>query len=75
MKLIDKIVDSKFKKRCRINTLQNEIEVLQDVIKNELYKEFIGKIKDYDELTTLREENKKLRKKIKLLKEVIKEGK
>lgn len=75
MKLIDKIVDRQFKKRCRINTLQNEIDTLQDVIKNELYKEFIGKIKDYDELTTLREENKKLRKKVKLLKEVIKEGK
>ena len=75
MKLIDNIVERKFKHQCRVNTLRNEIESLQDIIKNELYKEFIDKVQYCDEITTLREENKKLRKIIKLLKEMLKEGK
>ena len=57
----------------KINTLENEIESLRDIIKNELYKEFIGKIKDYDELQILKKENKKLRSKNKYLKELLKE--
>ena len=51
-------------KRRKINTLENEIETLKDIIKNELYKEFIGKIKDRDKMEILKKENEELRKRL-----------
>lgn len=51
-------------KRRRINTLENEIETLKDIIKNELYKSFIGNIKDRDKLEILKKENEELRKEL-----------
>ena len=35
---------SKFKMRKRINTLENELDTLKEIIKSELYKSFIDKL-------------------------------
>lgn len=56
----------------RINTLKNQIETLENSIKDELYKEFIKKLGETAENDRLKKENKKLRAKIKDLKEIIK---
>lgn len=65
---------SKIKMRRRINTLETENEVLKNTIKDELYKEFMKKLGEPDEVKRLREENKKLRLKIKSYKEDINNG-
>ena len=59
----------------RIKTLENEVETLNNSIKDELYKEFLKKLDESTENERLKKENKMLRKKIKVLKEIIKEGK
>lgn len=59
----------------RINTLEGEVDVLENTIKDELYKEFMKKLGEPMEVERLRKENKMLRQKIKVLKEMIKEGK
>lgn len=56
---------SKWKMRKRINSLENEVETLKEIIKSELYKEFMKKLGEHDELERLRNENKNLRKKYK----------
>ena len=58
-----------------INTLKLEVETLKNSIKEELYKEFMKKLGEPMEAERLRKENKMLRQKIKVLKEMIKEGK
>ena len=63
------------KAQMKINSLENEIETLTNSIKDELYKEFLKKLGDSVENERLKKENKILRKKIKTLKEIIKEGK
>lgn len=55
----------------KINTLENENETLKNTIKNELYKTFMDKLGEPMEIKRLRDENKKLRKKIKLYKEMV----
>ena len=64
---INRIEVSKYKRR--INTLELEKKELEEIIKDGLFKEFIKKINEPLELERLRKENKKLRKKIKDLKE------
>ena len=59
----------------RLNTLENKVETLENSIKEELYKEFMRKLGEPLECERLRKENKKLRKQVKILKEIIKEGK
>lgn len=59
----------------RIKTLENEVETLNNSIKDELYKEFLKKLDESTENERLKKENKILRKKTKILKEIIKEGK
>ena len=59
----------------KINTLENENETLKNTIKNELYKTFIDKLGEPLEVKRLHDENKKLRKKIKIYKEMLKEDK
>ena len=59
----------------KINSLENEIETLNNSIKDELYKEFLKKLGETTENERLKKENKILRKKVKTLKEIIKEGK
>ena len=67
MKMIDII-----KLKRKINTLENQIETLENSIKDELYKEFMKKLGETAENDKLKKENKKLRIKIKELKEIIK---
>lgn len=63
------------KAQMKINSLENEIETLNNSIKDELYKEFLKKLGESTENERLKKENKILRKKVKTLKEIIKEGK
>jgi hypothetical protein len=74
MKKINKI-PIWIKQHRQINTLENKVETLENSIKEELYKEFMKKLGEPMEAECLRKENKKLRQKIKVLKEMIKEGK
>lgn len=74
MKRINKI-PIWIKQHIQINTLENKVEALENSIKEELYKEFMKKLGEPMEAERLRKENKMLRQKIKVLKEMIKEGK
>ena len=74
MKQINKI-PIWIKQHRQINTLENKVDVLENSIKEELYKEFMKKLGEPIEVERLRKENKMLRQKIKVLKEMIKEGK
>ena len=67
MKMIENI-----KLKQKINTLENQVETLENSIKDELYKEFMKKLGETAENDRLKKENKKLRAKIKDLKEIIK---
>lgn len=58
----------------KINTLENENETLKNTIKDELYKEFMKKLGEPLEISRIKKENKKLRKQVKELKEIIKEN-
>lgn len=60
------------KLKRKINTLENQVETLENSIKDELYKEFMKKLGETAENDKLKKENKKLRIKIKELKEIIK---
>ena len=62
-------------KQIKINALENKVATLESVIKEELYKEFMKKLGEPMEAERLRKENKMLRQKIKVLKEMIKEDK
>lgn len=62
------------KLKRKINTLENQVETLENSIKDELYKEFMKKLGETAENDRLKKENKKLRIKIKELKEIIKGG-
>lgn len=66
--LLSKITDKK-----KINTLENKIETLENIIKEELYKEFIDGVNNTIEITKLKKDNKRLREKVKTLQEIIKE--
>lgn len=55
----------------RTNTLEGEVEVLQDTIKDELYKTFMEKLKEPTELARYKRENQNLRAKIKTLKALL----
>ncbi len=73
-KLINLLDMSHHQLRVRVNTLENENEVLKETIKDELYKEFMKKLGEPAEMKRLRTENKNYRKRIKLLKEELKNG-
>ena len=72
-KIVKEIISKskKGKMYLKINTLENENETLKNTIKNELYKTFMDKLGEPLEMNRLRVENKKLRKKIKLYKEMV----
>jgi FtsZ-binding cell division protein ZapB len=59
----DKIKELKL--QHQINTLENENETLKNIIKEELYREFIEYTDIKEENDRLKETNKKLRNKIK----------
>lgn len=63
------LIDRKSK---RINTLENKVATLENIIKDSLYKEFMAKLGEPAEMKRLRTENKRLRKQNKTLKEIIK---
>lgn len=65
----------KRKMRKRINTLETENETLKNTIKDELYKIFMKKLSEPEEVKRYKEDNVRLRKQIKVLKQIIKEGK
>ena len=67
-----KTIIENIKLKRKINTLENQIETLENSIKDELYKEFMKKLGETAENDRLKKENKKLRAKIKDLKEIIK---
>lgn len=64
---------SKRKLKKRINTLELENEVLKNAIKDELYKIFMKKLAEPEEIKRYKEDNIRLRKQIKVLKQIIKE--
>ena len=70
MNLIKKVVEQSKK----INTLENENETLKNVIKDELYKEFMKRLDEPLEVSRLKRENQRLRKQKKELQEIIREG-
>ena len=63
------------KMQKRINTLENEVETLQNTIKDELYNAFMSKLNESVEVDRLKKENKRLKLKVKSLKDIIKEDK
>ena len=70
----DDSLPSKWKMRKRINTLENQVEIYENVIKDELFKEFMAKLGEPMELARLREENKNLKIKLKKYKEDARNG-
>lgn len=68
------IIIDRIKLNLKINTLQNEIDTLQETIKEDLLSKFMSKLNDEAELNRLRNENKRLRAKVKSLKKIIKEN-
>lgn len=56
----------------KINSLELHVEELEDTIKDELYKTFMGKLQEPQELNRYKKENTNLRKKIKILKNLLK---
>lgn len=61
------------KQKRKINTLELKVEMLKNTIKDELYKEFMEKLGEPIEIERLKNDNKRLRKKVKQLKDLIKE--
>lgn len=53
------------------NSLENQVETLECIIKDELYKEFMKKLGESIEVDRLKKENKRLRQQVKSLKEII----
>ena len=64
---------TKRKLRKKINTLETENEMLKNTIKDELYKIFMKKLAEPEESKRYKEDNIRLRKQIKVLKQIIKE--
>lgn len=64
---------TKKKLRKKINTLEAENEMLKNTIKDELYKEFMKKLNDSEADKRYKEDNIRLRKQIKVLKQIINE--
>lgn len=56
----------------RINTLELEKSTLEETIKDELYKTFMDKLKEPQELARYKNDNKNLRMKVKTLKQILK---
>lgn len=69
---IDLFKLSKLQLIRKINTLELNISVLEDTIKEELYKTFMDKLKEPQELNRVKKEISNLRKKNKVLKQLLK---
>ncbi len=55
-----------------INTLENDNQMLENTIKEKLYKTFMDKLQEPQEINRLRKTNKNLRLKIKTLNSLLK---
>lgn len=76
MNKIEKIILSipyVLKTKVENNTLKFKNEMLKNAIQEELYDKFLDKLGEPEEIASLKKENKNLRKKVKLLKELLKE--
>lgn len=62
----------KFQLIKKINTLELQNSVLEQTIKDELYKIFMDKLREPQELDRVKKENKNLRSKVKNLKALLK---
>lgn len=71
-KALDLFKLNKFQLIRKINTLELENSALEQTIKNELYKIFMDKLKEPQELDKVKKENKNLRSKVKTLKALLK---
>lgn len=60
------------KQQIKINTLENELATLKRQLKDGLFGNFLIYANNVDEIEELKKENKRLRAKIKELKEMIK---
>lgn len=60
--------------RKKINSLEMEVETLQSIIKEDLYAAFMKKLNEAEADKRYKEDNIKLRKQIKLLKQMLREG-
>lgn len=56
----------------KINSLELRVEDLEDTVKDELYKTFMDKLQEPQELNRLKKDNANLRKKNKVLKQLLK---
>lgn len=76
MNKIEKIILSipyVLKTKVENNTLKFKNEMLKNAIQEELYDKFLDKLGEPEEIARLKKENKNLRKKVKILKELLKE--
>ncbi len=73
-KLLNLLNKNHYELRTKINTLESENEMLKEIVKDELYKEFINKLGEPTEMKRLREENRRLRKRNKILRAKIVTG-
>lgn len=69
---IDLFKLSKIQLIHKINSLELRVEELEDTIKDELYKTFMNKLQEPQELNRYKKENSNLREKIKVLKKLLK---
>ena len=72
MSVKNKIIGFCDKIQKRINTLEIQVETLENIIKDELYNEFMAKLWEPAEIQRVKKENKRLRLQVKSLKEIIK---
>lgn len=68
------IITKYLKLRKKYNTLELEYKTLKESVKTDLYKNLLHILDELEEVKRLRDDNKHLRKKVKLLKEIIREG-
>lgn len=68
------IIPKYLKLRKKYNTLELEYKTLKESVKTDLYKNLLHILDEPEEVKRLRDDNKHLRKKVKLLKEIIREG-
>lgn len=70
---IDLWKSSKSQLIAKINTQENQINVLESTVKDELYKIFMDKLEEPTEIARIKKENKRLREKVKALKNLLRE--
>lgn len=76
--IIDKIqgkfyIKTNIRLRRRVNTLQNKVDELEEIIKNKLYKDFLETLNENIALKGYKDTNIRLRSQVRDLKNKIKE--